>query len=102
MGSASRASAAGRHLSGFGYGGSDREDGTRRRRVTASAGTLPKRGPEHFPLWETFGPFQSACRAPDRGPGRAGPMREPARRSDKDRRDLFRAAAQQMRVHEAV
>ena len=29
-------------------------------------------------------------------------MREPARRSDKDRRDLFRAAAQQMRVHEAV
>ena len=29
-------------------------------------------------------------------------MRELARRSDKDRRDLFRAAAQQMRVHEAV
>ena len=29
-------------------------------------------------------------------------MREPARRSDKDRRDLFRAAAQQMRVHESA
>jgi hypothetical protein len=29
-------------------------------------------------------------------------MREMARRSEKDRRDLFRAAAQKMRVHEAI
>lgn len=29
-------------------------------------------------------------------------MREFARRSEKDRRDLFRAAAQEMRVHEAI